>query len=71
MISGLPPIDVPHFMRDPHSCGRCKHSYFDSDDTYLRYMRCSRSRNSQQCRYERHETGDCRPEALHWKERGL
>ncbi|MEN6302211.1 MAG: hypothetical protein ABFD96_05760 [Armatimonadia bacterium] len=70
-IPGLPPLDVPLHERDPHDCRRCKHSYYDSKDEGRRYLRCGRSQYSQQCRYERHETGDCKPEALHWKERGV
>lgn len=70
MTRGLPPIDAPWFDRDPRSCKRCAHSFYDSSDTELRYLRCSRSQYSQQCRYERHDTGDCKPEAIHWKERG-
>ena len=69
MTKGLPPIDVPQWLLDPRSCKRCKHSYFDSSDIELRYMRCGFSQYSQQCRYERHDTGDCKPEALHWTER--
>lgn len=70
-IPGLPPLDVPLHLRDPHDCRRCKHSYYDSKDEERRYLRCGRSQYSQQCRYERHDTGDCRPEALHWKGRGV
>jgi len=69
MINGLPKMDVPHHLRDPHSCKRCVHSFYGASDPELRYLRCGRSEYSSQCRYERHETGDCKPEALYWKER--
>lgn len=71
MTRGLPPIDVPLHLQDPRSCKRCKHSFYSADDTQLRYLRCGRSEYAQQCRYERHDTGDCRPEALYWTERGI
>lgn len=67
---GLPEIDVPLHEREPRPCKRCKHSYYSKDDKHLRYPRCQRAPFSRQCRYERHETGDCGPDALHWKERG-
>jgi hypothetical protein len=69
MTKGLPPIDIPFHLQDPHSCKRCKHSFYASNDSELRYLRCGRSFYSIQCRYERHETGDCKPEALFWTER--
>lgn len=71
MTKGLPEIDVPWWLKDPHSCRACKHSYFDSSDTGFRYMRCGRASHSQQCRYERHETGDCGRDAIYWKARGI
>lgn len=67
---GLPEIDVALHEREPRPCKRCKHSFFSKEDAALRYLRCGLSQYSQQCRYERHETGDCGPDALHWKERG-
>ena len=68
-IPGLPPIDVPQWERDPHSCKTCKHSYFESSDTDRRYMRCRRSEWQHECRFERHYTGDCGEAGLYWKER--
>lgn len=70
MTRGLPPIDWPFHLQEPLSCKSCKHSFYQASDTELRYLRCSRSLYSIQCRYERHETGDCKPEALFWTERG-
>jgi len=69
MTKGLPPLDVPFHEQDPHSCKRCKHSYYRGDDRALRYLRCGVSQYNQLCVYERHETGDCGPDAIHWKER--
>ena len=69
MIKCIPPIDAPFHMQDPNSCKRCVHSFYHAADTDLRYLRCGRSEYQQQCRYERHETGDCGPAAIHWKER--
>lgn len=71
MTKGLPPLDVPFHLQDPHSCKRCKHSFYGADDPGFRYLRCSYNRYGQQCRYERHETGDCGPAAIHWKERAV
>lgn len=68
-MRGLPHIDVPQFLRDPHSCKACKHSYFSADDADRRYMRCGKSQNSLQCRYERHESGACGLAAINWKAR--
>lgn len=70
MINGLPPLDVPLHERDPRPCKSCTHSFFDGRDAELRYMRCGRSDWSQQCRFERHDTGDCKPEGIYFKERG-
>lgn len=70
-INGLPPIDVPWWRKDPHDCLRCKHSFYQSSDRELRYPRCGRSEYAQQCRYERHETGTCGPDAIYWTERGI
>lgn len=67
--NGLPPLEVPFHLQEPNSCKDCKHSYFRSDDTHHRYLRCSRHQWSQQCRYERHETGECGPAAKYWKDR--
>jgi len=69
-VKGMPDIDVPLHEREPHPCKRCKFSFFDAKDTELRYIRCGRSFYSNQCRYERHETGDCGPDAIFWRERG-
>lgn len=66
---GLPPIDVPFHLQEPHSCKACKHSFYTLDDKSFRYLRCSHSPYQQQCRYERHETGECGPAAIYWKER--
>ena len=74
-IKGLPPLetfethDVPFHEQEPNSCKKCTHSFYSSNDTKLRYLRCGRSDYGQQCRYERHETGTCGPAALHRKER--
>jgi uncharacterized cupin superfamily protein len=70
MIRGLPPVDVPFHLQEPDSCKRCAHSFHSADDKAQRYLRCGRSEHSEQCRYERHETGNCGPAATHWKERG-
>lgn len=71
-VQGLPPIDVPRYIRDPHDCRKCKHSYYDSSGTIdPRDLRCSKSKYRSRCLYERHETGDCRPEALNFKVRGV
>jgi hypothetical protein len=64
-IEGLPPLDTPQWQRDPHSCLSCAHLYQthareNSGDYY-----CRRTRT--RCRFERHETGECKPEALHWE----
>jgi len=67
---GLPDIDIPFHLQEPHSCKRCTHSFFDASDRQHRYMRCGRSDYDQQCVYERHETGDWGPAAIHWRERG-
>lgn len=64
---GLPDLDVPFHDQEPNPCSRCKHAYFAADDKALRYRRCDRS--NQQCRYERHETGECGPAAIYWKAR--
>lgn len=61
-IEGLPPLDTPQWQRDPHSCLSCAQAYRDDDD-----FRCRRT--AIRCRYERHETGECKPEVLHWKAR--
>ena len=68
-IPGLPEMDIPKWRRDPHDCQKCTHSFYDSKDVELRYLRCGRGQYSQQCRYERHDTGDCKPEALFFKAR--
>lgn len=68
---GLPEIDLPFHEQEPHSCKRCKHSFYAGNDPALRYLRCGRSEFSQQCRYERHETGECGPSAIYWTERGI
>lgn len=68
-VQGLPVLDVPLHERDPHPCRRCVHSFYDAGDTELRYLRCGRQQYTIQCRFERHDTGDCKPEALFWKER--
>ena len=72
-VKGLPPLDEPPFhMQDkPHSCRDCTHSFYQSSDHALRYLRCGRAEYSQQCRYERHETGTCGPAALHFKARSI
>jgi hypothetical protein len=70
-IKGLPDLDVPVYLRDPHDCRRCKHSFYTADDEDRRYLRCSRSEWQTQCRYERHVTGDCGEAALHFKQRGV
>jgi hypothetical protein len=59
-IEGLPPLDTPQWQRDPHSCLSCANVFKDSGDYY-----CRRTRT--RCRFERHETGECKPEGLHWK----
>lgn len=64
---GLPEIDVPFYDLGDKPCRECRHSFFAADDTRFRYLRCDRT--SQQCRYERHETGSCGEDALYWKER--
>lgn len=69
-MKGLPEIDVPWFELDPRSCKRCCHSFYDSKDRELRYLRCGRGPYGQQCRYERHDDGDCKREGVHFKERG-
>lgn len=66
---GLPPLDVPFHLQEPNSCKACKHSFFAASDPDRRYLRCSRGQYSQQCRYERHETGECGPAAIYWKAR--
>lgn len=66
MIPGLPPIDIPDWLLEPRSCKACKHMFYQSADRDLRYPRCGRARHSQQCRYERHETGECGPDAIYW-----
>lgn len=71
MTRGLPHIDVPFHLQEPNSCRACKHSYFSASDTDHRYMRCGRSSHSQQCRYERHETGACGADAIFWKAREI
>lgn len=71
MTRGLPPIDVPFHLQDPNSCKRCIHGFYSASDRDFRYLRCGRSEYQQQCRYERHETGDCGPAAIHWKERAV
>lgn len=71
MTKGLPPMDVAWWERDPHSCKRCVHSFYSAADPDLRYLRCSRGDYAIQCRYERHDTGECKPEALFWKERSV
>lgn len=71
MTRGLPPIDVPFHLQEPLSCKRCKHSFYHASDTELRYLRCGRSQYSIQCRYERHETGECGPAAIHFNARGV
>lgn len=68
-INGLPPIDIPLHQRDPHDCRKCVHSYYDIADASSRYVRCGRTQSM--CVYERHETGDCTPEALFFKERAI
>jgi hypothetical protein len=70
-IPGLPTLDGPLHLRDPHDCRRCKHSFYTADDAERRYLRCGKSEWTNQCRYERHDTGDCKPEALHFKARGV
>jgi hypothetical protein len=69
MIRGLPPIDLPFHLQEPDSCRRCVHSFYSADDKAQRYLRCGRSEYSEQCCYERHETGNCGPAATNWKER--
>ena len=68
---GLPEIDVPLHDRGPQPCTGCTHSFYSADDKALRYLRCGRSQHAQQCRYERHETGDCGPDGIYWKARGI
>ncbi|MFM8745580.1 MAG: hypothetical protein ACKOED_02790 [Aestuariivirga sp.] len=70
MIRGLPPIDVPFHLQEPDSCARCVHSFHSADDKAHRYLRCRLSDHAEQCRYERHETGNCGPAATYWKDRG-
>lgn len=70
MTRGLPSIDVPIHERDPRPCKACKHSFYDSRDDGLQYLRCSYSQYSERCLYQRHETGDCGPDGKHWKARG-
>ena len=70
-VRGLPPIDVPEYLRDPYDCRRCKHSYYDSDSIEPRNLRCGKSQFRNRCLYERHETGDCTEAALHFKLRGV
>lgn len=70
-VKGLPPIDIPLHERPLYDCRRCKHSFYQASDTELRYLRCGRGQYSIQCRYERHENGECKPEALFWKERDV
>lgn len=70
MIRGLYPLDVPFHLQEPNSCKRCSHSFNKTDDTQGRYLRCDRERTTTTlCVYARHETGDCGPAALHFKER--
>lgn len=69
MTKGLPSLDVPFHLQEPNSCKKCTYSFFDASDRGQRYMRCDRSEYDQQCCYERHETGECGPAAIHWKER--
>ena len=69
MSKGLPEMDVPLHLRDPHPCTRCQSSFYSFEDIEQRYLRCGRSDYLQQCRYERHETGSCGPAALYWTER--
>lgn len=68
---GLTDIDLPFHLQEPNSCGRCKHSFYSADDMTRRYLRCGRAQHSQQCRYERHETGECGPDPKFWTERGV
>lgn len=70
-VQGLPPIDVPQWLRDPHSCKRCIHSYYRRDDVDMRYLMCGKFDPHQQCRYQRHDTGPCGPEAAGFKERSV
>lgn len=72
MTKGLPPLpidDPPLFELGERACRHCKHSFYASNDTGLRYLRCGRNQYAQQCRYERHETGECGPDAIYFKER--
>jgi hypothetical protein len=68
-ITGLPNIAPPLHERDPHDCRRCVHSFYHAADDDRRYLRCARSEYQQQCRYERHYTGECTEAALHFKAR--
>lgn len=69
-IRGLPPLDLPLHLQEPDSCRRCVHSFFSADDKARRHLRCGRSEHSEQCCYERHDTGDCKSEARFFKARG-
>lgn len=62
--------EIPFHLQEPFSCKSCRHSFYGSNDRKLQHLRCGRGHYSQQCRYERHETGDCGPLAIHFRARG-
>lgn len=62
--------DTPLHLQEPYSCKSCRHSFYGSNDRHLQHLRCGRNQHSQQCRYERHETGECGPHAIFFKARG-
>lgn len=65
------PLDIPFHLQEPLSCRRCKHSGWYKKDTQFERLICMRHRYEISCTFERHETGECGPSALFWKERGI
>lgn len=65
------PADIPLHRREPHDCKRCKHSAYYRKDTTFERLICQRLRHEPSCTFERHETGECGPAALYWKERAI
>jgi hypothetical protein len=66
MTQSLPALDLPFHLQEPNSCRRCTHSYYD---IAVQRLRCGRHNYTPLCTFERHETGTCGPDALHFKVR--
>ena len=59
--------DIPLHLQEPHSCRLCHYGAMYKPGSDVSRLMCLRHPHGPSCTFERHETGECGPDAQYWK----